>query len=210
MSETMPEFALPLPPADLASMPAGVPVADRAHQSEEWVEAACKLLAYGCRVEELTSQSLAEIVGVPESRLLQHYPRKDDFLIAVLKRLLNEVSQAARVATQDEPPSLFRVCRGIWASLNAQLRRPAIPLLWRALKTHAEVQSIEQTRNAAQLAAMQAELEGAGVTQAASTARTVLAMAKDIADAEHSAGHALAERRRAICGYLRDLRPEDA
>ncbi len=207
----MADFAMSPSSADWSSLTEDRPtVAARTPDSEEWVEAACKLLAYGCRIEELTAQSLAEIVGTPESQLLQDYPDKNGFLIAVLKRLLNDVSQAARAATTNEPPGLFRIYRGIWASLNAQLRRPAIPLLWRALQSQAEAQGIEQARTAAQLSALQAEFEEAGVAQAASYARIVNAMATDIAEAEHSAGQALPEHRHAICDYLRKLQPDAA
>lgn len=189
---------------DDGRVPARVPA------REEWVEAACKLLAYGGGIEQLSSSSLAEIAGVPESRLLTDFPQRNDFLTAVLQRLLKEVGQAGHAATQDDAPSLFRMCRGIWAGLNAQLRRPAIPLLWRALQNQAEVQDLEQARTAESLTALQAEFEAVGVPQAASYARIVNAMTLDIAGAEHAAGQPLPEQRRAICGYLRGLQPDNS
>lgn len=201
--------AMSLSPDDAAALSVGAaPVTDRVPDREEWVEAACKLLAYGCELEQLTSQSLAEIVGVSESRLLRDYPEKNDFLTAVLRRLLDEVGKAGAAAIQDEEPSLFRLCRGIWATLNAHQRRPAIPLLWRTLHGYGAAQALEQQRTAAQLAALQAEFEAVGVPQAAGYARIVNAMTMDIAEAEHIAGQALPEQRRSICSYLRSLQPE--
>jgi hypothetical protein len=202
----MSQFAtmtLPLSAAD--ARPA---VTDRVPAREEWVEAACKLLAYGSDVEQLNSESLADIVGVPESRLLQDFPEQNDFLTAVLARLLDEAAHAGDIATRDEEPSLFRMCRGIWATLNAHLRRPAIPVLWRVLQYHPAAQALEQQRAAAQLAALQAAFEAIGMPDAAGYARILNAMTMDIAEAEHISGQALPEHRRAICGYLRSLQPQ--
>lgn len=198
----MPHYAMSLSPA---AMQVDVPPPARVPERDEWVEAASKLLAYGRTVEQISSQSLAEIVGVAESRLLDDFPEKNDFLTAVLRRLLDEVAQARTAATQAEEPSLFRVCRGIWAGLNAHLRRPAIAQLWRALQHYAPARDFEQQYTAGQLAGLQAELEAAGVAQAAGYARIVNAMTTDIVEAEQQAGQALAEQRRAICGYLRSL-----
>lgn len=117
-----------------------------ADRKAEIVQAALRLAAeHG--PDRLTTQRLADAVGLTQPAIFRHFPTKPDIWRAVGEKIVGGLALDASATRTDDPPG--QIARLVQRHLAAIARNPAIPAILFSRELHAENDAMRQLFQAA-------------------------------------------------------------
>jgi AcrR family transcriptional regulator len=152
----------------------------------------------------LSVATLAQAAGVSERDFRAAFADIEDFRRALLMHMMDVVrAEVLAAAAGFERPGFERMWHTVEAFLDANLRHPAMRRLAHELRTDSMAIDLLRKRMAGYAMVFKAELATLDRPDPAGAARLATAMIVEAAKAENEAGHADAELRRALYGYLK-------
>lgn len=153
----------------------------------------------------MTAASVCQQAGLEEAVFIAAFKDIEQFKGDLLTHLMDSVRADAlpMLSLGTTTPGRDRIWRTMEAFLDANLRRPAMRSLAHDLRTDARALELLRRRTTGYSAVFKLELDTTGKPDSAAAARLFTTMTVDTARAEHEAGHALADMRRALFAMLR-------
>lgn len=160
-----------------------------------------------CQPAGVAGMTIAEVArqaGLDEAAFSAAFRDLDQFKGELLTHLMDTVrAEALPMLNTGAQPGRDRIWRSMEAFLDANLRHPAMRTLAHGLRTDARALDLMRRRTSGYSAVFKLELDTTGKADSAAAARLFATMTVDTARAEHEAGHALADMRRALYAMLR-------
>ena len=166
------------------------------------VEAGLRLLAAGAAAARLDAKIVAAEAKLKPAQATANFPDWQDYLLALLKILSQEVRLEAVKAIAMKPPGRSLIREGIAAYLDTILQRPALLEITSMLRAHPVCQQITRDRMTSLVMLATLQLKMAEVKNAEGIGQLGMAMLFEITHAEYEARRALPDYRHTIDSYF--------
>ncbi|MGH8457316.1 MAG: TetR/AcrR family transcriptional regulator, partial [Stenotrophobium sp.] len=127
------------------------------------IAAGLRLLSQGASAASLGTPAVAAAAGLTPAQFKAAFPHFNDYLVALLQRMADEVREETLQALKGLPADVTRIRKGITAYLDAMQQRPALLELTETLRVMPQCQAITRTRLDNLQAVVSAELKSAKV-----------------------------------------------
>lgn len=155
-------------------------------------------------VAGMTIAKVTRQAGLDAAAFKASFSELDHFKGELLTYLMDTVrAEALPMLGTGIQPGRDRIWRSMEAFLDANLRHPAMRTLAHGLRTDARALDLMRRRTTGYSTVFKLELDTTGKPDSAAAARLFATLTVDTARAEHEAGHALADMRRALFAMLR-------
>lgn len=161
-----------------------------------------RLLESGLPAARLDAKNVAKEALLKPAQFTAHFPRHEDFLLGLQKRLSEEVRMEAVKAIALKKPGRALIREGITAYLDIILKRPALLEITSQLRANPLSQQITRDRMSSLVMLASLQLKMAEVKNADGVARLGMAMLFEITHAEYEARRALPDYRHTIDSYF--------
>jgi AcrR family transcriptional regulator len=176
--------------------------ADRARQA--LLRAGEQFAGRAKAVHDLDVAALVQAAGVSEPDFHECFGSLDDFRRELLRHMMDVVrAEVLATAAGFGRPGFERMWHTVEAFLDANLRHPAMRRLAYEMRTDPVAIELLRQRMAGYAMVFKTELAALDRPHPSGAARLATAMIVEAAKAEHEAGHAHAEVRRALHAFLK-------
>jgi len=174
-------------------------------QREALLKAGELLVCQPAGAAGMTAASVSRQAGLDEAVFVAAFKDIEQFKSDLLTYLMDTVRADAlpMMGMGGTSPGRDRIWRTMEAFLDANLRHPAMRALAYDLRTDARALDQLRRRTTGYSVVFKLELDTTGKPDSAAAARLFTTMTVDTARAEHEAGHALVDMRRALFAMLR-------
>lgn len=166
------------------------------------VDAGLRILATGIPASRLNAKSVAAEAKLRPTHFATSFPRWEDYLLILLKRLSEEVRAEAVKAIALKTPGRPLIREGISTYLDTILQRPALLEITYLLRAHPVCQQITRDRMTSLVMLATLLLKMVDVKNAEGIGQLGMAMLFEITHAEYEARRALPDYRNTIDSYF--------
>lgn len=171
-------------------------------QVTELTHAGLRMLARGIPASRLDAKDVAAEAGLKPADVTAAFPVWEDYLLALLKQLSEEVRTEAVGAIAMKPPGRALIREGITAYLDIVLQRPALLEITAMLRAHPVCQQITRDRMNSLVTFATLQLKMAKVSNPEGIGQLGMAMLFEITHAEYEARRALPDYRQTLDSYF--------